>query len=65
MSGHDSSRSQTAFHNSDRTIVIIVTGNPGGAGQDTDASAVAYERYQPGLSEKAVTSLTQGKIICN
>ena len=64
-SGYESRRSQTAFYNSDRTIVIIVTGNPGAAGEDTDAYAVAYERYNPGLSEKTVTSLTQGKIICN
>ncbi len=65
VSGYDSSRSQTAFYNSDRTILIIVTGNPGAAGADTEAYSAAYERYQPGLSEKAVTSLTQGKITCN
>ncbi|MGA9811565.1 MAG: hypothetical protein WBQ64_02240 [Terriglobales bacterium] len=65
VSGHESGRSQTAFYNSDRTILIIVTGNPGAAGEDTDAYSVTYERYQPGLSEKTVTSLTQGKIICN
>lgn len=63
--GYDSSRSQTAFYNSDRTILIIVTGNPSAAGEDTDAYSVAYERYQPGLSDKTVTSLTQGKVICN
>lgn len=64
LSGYESRRSQTAFYNSDRTILIIVTGNPGAAGEDTDAYSVAYERYQPGLSEKTVASLTQGKIIC-
>jgi hypothetical protein len=65
VSGHETRTSQTAFYNSDRTILIIVTGNPGAAGEDTDAYSVAYERYQPGLSEKTVASLTQGKIICN
>lgn len=65
VSGYNSGTSQTAFYNSDRTIVVIVTGNPGAAGEDTDAYSVAYERYQPGLSEKTVTSLTQGKIVCN
>lgn len=65
VSGYESRRSQTAFFNSDRTIVIIVTGNPGGAGEDTYAYSVAYERYLPGLSEKTITSLTQGKISCN
>ena len=34
------------------------------AGRDADAYAVAYERYQPGISEKTITSLTQGKIVC-
>lgn len=64
VSGYESRRSQTAFYNSDRTIVIIVTGNPGAVGEDTDAYSVAYERYQPGISEKTITSLTQGKIVC-
>ena len=65
VSGYGSGRSQTAFYNSDQTTVIIVTGNPGAAGEDTDAHSVAYERYVPGLSERTITSLTQGKIICN
>jgi hypothetical protein len=64
VSGYQS-RTQTAFYNSDRTILIIVTGNPGAAGEDTDAYSVAYQRYQPGLSGKTVTSLTQEKSICN
>jgi hypothetical protein len=64
VSGYESRTSQTAFYNSDRTIVVIVTGNPGAAGEDTDAYSVAYERYQPGLSEKTISSLTQGKIVC-
>lgn len=64
VSGYESGRSQTAFYNSDRTALIIVTGNPGAAGEDTDAYSVAYQRYQPGLSEKTVASLTQGKIVC-
>lgn len=65
VSGYESRRSQTAFYNSDRTILIIVTGNTGAAGADTYAYSVAYERYEPGLSEKTITSLTQGKIVCN
>ena len=64
VSGYESRRSQTAFYSSDRTILIIVTGNPGATGEDTDAYSVAYERYQPGLSEKTIISLTQGKIAC-
>jgi|GEM_PF-6709739 len=42
----------------------IVTGSPGARGENTAAYSVAYERYQPGLSDKTITSLTQGKIVC-
>ncbi len=64
ISGYESKRSQTVFYNSDRTIVIIVTGNPGAPGENTAAYSVAYERYQPGLSEKTITGMTQGNIVC-
>jgi hypothetical protein len=64
VSGYASERSQTAFYNSDGTIVVIVTGDKGAQGENTNAYAVAYERYQPGISEKAITALTQGNIVC-
>jgi hypothetical protein len=35
VSGYESKRSQTAFYNSDRTILIIVTGTPGAEGENT------------------------------
>jgi hypothetical protein len=62
--GYESRRSQVAFYNPDRTVVVIVTGVPGAEGENTNAYSVAYERYQPGLAEKTVTSLTRGKIVC-
>jgi hypothetical protein len=62
--GYGGGRSQDAFYNANGTIVVIVTGNPGAAGENTFAYAVAYERYQPGLSPATITSLTQGKIVC-
>lgn len=65
VSGYESHRSQTAFYNSDRTVLIIVTGDNGAQGENTSAYSVAYERYQPGLSEKTITGLTQRKIVCN
>lgn len=64
VQGYESGRSQIAFYNSDRTMVIFLTGQRGAPGENADAYAVAYERFQPGLSEKTVTSLTQGKIVC-
>lgn len=64
VQGYESGRSQIAFYNGDRTVVIFLTGNNGAPGENTDAYSVAYERYQPGISEKTITSLTQGKTIC-
>lgn len=64
VQGYESERSQTAFYNSDGTIVIIVTGDSGAQVEGRKAYSVAYERYQPGISERTITSLTQGKIVC-
>ncbi len=64
VQGYESGRTQTAFYKSDGTIVIFLTGAPGAQGENTDAYAVAYERYEPGMSGKTITSLTQGKIVC-
>lgn len=62
--GYESGRTQIAFFNTDGTIVIFLTGNPGAEGQNTDAYGTAYERYEPGLSEKTITSVTHGRIVC-
>jgi hypothetical protein len=62
--GYESKRAQIGFYKPDGTVVVFVTGTSGAEGEDTDAYSVAYERYQPGLSEKTLASLTQGKIIC-
>ncbi|MGH9502994.1 MAG: hypothetical protein ACRD20_09090 [Terriglobales bacterium] len=62
--GYESKRSQTAFFNSDRTILVIITGDIGVQGQDVDAYSVAYERYQPGIAMKTIEGLTHGKILC-
>jgi len=59
-----SSRSQTVFYNSAGTILVLITGASGRPGEDTNTYGVAYQRYEPGLSEKTIASLTQGKIVC-
>jgi hypothetical protein len=64
VQGYENGRSQAAFYNSDRTLLIIVTGESGAKGENTNAYAVAYERYQPGLSERTVTGMTQGNVDC-
>ena len=62
--GYASGRSQTIFYNSDGTIIVSVTGEPGAQGANADGYSVGYERFQPGLSEKTITSLANGKIVC-
>jgi hypothetical protein len=62
--GYESGRAQIAFYNSDGTIVVFLTGQRGARGENADAFSVVYERYQPGVSVKTITSLTQGNIIC-
>jgi hypothetical protein len=61
VSGQSSNSSQTAFYNADGTIVVLLTGD---AGTPSEAHSVTYERYQPGISEKTIAALTQGKMIC-
>jgi hypothetical protein len=65
VQGYESGRSQIVFYKPDGTIVVIVTGVPGAEEENADAYSVAYERYQPGISEKTITAVTQGKIVCH
>ncbi len=57
-------RSQTAFYDAGGTIVVFITGDSAPQGQDANTYGVGYERYEPGISEKTITSLTQGKVDC-
>ena len=62
--GYEDGRTQIAFYKPDGTMVIFLTAGRGAPGENTDGYAVAYERYDPGISDKTITSLTQGKIVC-
>ncbi len=55
----------TVFYNADGTIVVIVRAESGTADGVAKTSSVAYERYQPGISEKTITGMTQNKMVCN
>jgi len=57
-------RSQDAFYSDDGTMLVYVTGSPGKDGENTDAYAVTYYRFQPGLPAKTILSFTQQKIVC-
>lgn len=62
--GHEFKSSQTAFYNSDGSLVVLVTAESGPQNENTKTHGVAYERYQPGLSERTIMGLTQGRIVC-
>jgi hypothetical protein len=57
-------RSQDTFYKPDGTLVVSVTGSPGKDGENTDSYSVVYARFQPGLSERAVITLNQQKVVC-
>jgi hypothetical protein len=62
--GYGMNRSQDAFYNSDGTMLVGITGSPAPDGQDSEGHGVVYMRAQPGLSEKTIASLGQGKTVC-
>ena len=64
FAGYDSKRAQIIFRNADGSVLVVVTGNPGAKGENVAAYSVSYQRYQPGISEKTVDSVTFGKIVC-
>ena len=62
--GYDSQRTQIIFRNADGSVLVVVTGTPGAKGENVAAYSVSYQRYQPGISEKTVDSITFGKVVC-
>jgi hypothetical protein len=60
-----SQRAQDTFYNSDGTLIVSITGNPGKDGVDTGSYAVVYARFQPGIPEKAILSMNQQRVVCN
>ena len=64
VQGYESHRMQIAFYNADGTIVIFVTSERGPESGSAKAYSVAYQRYQPGITEKTIVALTKGNIVC-
>lgn len=58
-------RSHDTFYNTDGTVIVSITGNPGKNGEDVDAHSVIYARFQPGLSEKEIVSMNSSHLVCN
>ena len=64
FAGYDSQRAQIAFRNSDGTLLVILTAEPAAKGENAAAYSVAYERFEPGISEKTAQALPLGKMVC-
>jgi hypothetical protein len=62
--GHADGRSQDAFYNSDGTILVSVTGSRGKEGDNTATYSISYHKFTPGVSEKTLLSIKDGKIVC-
>ena len=59
-------RSQTAFYNAGGTVLVDSHGTPRAGRRGHGGSyAISYQKYEPGISEKTIASLTQGRIVCN
>jgi hypothetical protein len=62
--GMGSGRSQDAFYNSDGTLVVSITGEPGPEGQDPKVGSVLYGAIKPGVSDKVMAGLNSQKLVC-
>jgi hypothetical protein len=62
--GFAMNRSQDAFYNPDGTVIVSITGTHAPDGQDSEGYGIVYMRAQPGLSEKAIAGMVNGKITC-
>ncbi|MDQ2766253.1 MAG: hypothetical protein M3Y30_03765 [Gemmatimonadota bacterium] len=57
-------RSNDTFYNSVGSMFVLVMGNPGKDGDNTDTYSVTYYRVQPGLAEKSIVALNRQKVDC-
>ena len=55
---------QTVFYNSDGTLLVIVSSQTDAKDSVAKVLNVAYQRYQPGLSEKTIVGVTQHEVVC-
>jgi hypothetical protein len=59
-----SGRWDDTFYNSSGTLFVLIMGNPGTEGENTQTYAVTYYRVQPGVSERSIIGLNQQKVVC-
>jgi hypothetical protein len=56
----DTGRSKDIFYNDAGTLAVLVMGSKG----NTETRSVAYYRFEPGISAKAIVSMIQEKLVC-
>jgi hypothetical protein len=54
---------QTTYYKSDGSVIVSVTGEPG-ATDEVKTHSVLYAKFTPGLSEKAIVSLSSHNLSC-
>jgi hypothetical protein len=62
--GSSNNRSHDYFYNTDGTVVVSITGQRADEGQNADGYFVSYLHFHPPLSEKAMVSMSTGKVGC-
>lgn len=60
-----SNHRQSIFYNSEGTVLVIVDSETSKAGDVVKLRSVAYEHYQPGISEVTIKGMTQKQIVCH
>jgi hypothetical protein len=58
-------REDDTFYNPAGTMFVLVMGNPGKNGENTETYTVTYYRVQPGLHEKSIIALNNQKVDCS
>jgi len=64
LHGYGAGRTQDAFVNADGTLDVVITGSPGPDGADSDAYAVSYATFKPGMPQKVFMGLLSQKMSC-
>jgi hypothetical protein len=59
-----SGRSDDTFYDSSGTLLVLIMGDPGTEGENTQTYAVTYYRVQPRVSERSIIGLNQQKMVC-
>jgi hypothetical protein len=60
LHGYGADRTQDAFLSADGTLYVAITGSPGKDNADSDAYAISYATFKPGVPEKGLLGMLTG-----